>query len=316
VPLDADLMIDRRRLKRRLSFWRFAAIAVLVIGLLLAFAQDFSFAPGGSHVARVWIDGVILDDTELQDMLDDIREDDSVKAVILRIDSPGGTSTGSEALYEKVREVAEVKPVTAVLGTVAASGGYIAALSADHIVARGNTITGSIGVLFQWTQLTGLLEMLGVEMKEVKSAPLKAEPNPFSEASPEAIAATKAMIDASYDWFLGLVQERRGFDEATARKLGDGRVFTGFQALENGLIDAIGGEDTALAWLEESRGLEPGLPVEDWETLEPSYGFVGLSGRAFGEAFGEAATEAAQKTLQTEGLTLDGLMSLWHPDRR
>ncbi|WP_420560526.1 signal peptide peptidase SppA [Tepidicaulis sp.] len=316
MSLDTDLIIDRRRLKRRLSFWRFAAIILLVAGLFAFFAQNAGLAPSHQHIARVWVSGVIVDDDEFQTMLDEIKEDDNVSALILRIDSPGGTTTGSEALYEKIREVAEVKPVVAVLGTVAASGGYIAAISADHIVARGNTITGSVGVLFQWAQMKELLGHIGIEMKEVKSSPLKAEPNPFTEPSREAIRATQAMIDASYDWFLGLVRERRGFDEARARELGDGRVYTGWQAKENGLIDAIGGEAEALAWLSAERQIDSELPVEDWEVREEPYELATFMGRAMGEAFSQAIAETAQKTLQTEGLTLDGLISVWHPDRR
>ena len=316
MSLDTDLIIDRRRLKRRLSFWRFAAIILLAAGLFAFFAQNAGFGPSHQHIARVWVSGVIVDDTRVQDMLDEIKEDENVSALILRIDSPGGTTTGSEALYEKIRDVAEVKPVVAVLGTVAASGGYIAAISADHIVARGNTITGSVGVLFQWAQMKELLGHIGIEMKEVKSSPLKAEPNPFSEPSREAIRATQAMIDASYDWFLGLVQERRGFDKARARELGDGRVYTGWQAKENGLIDAIGGEEEALAWLSAERQIDSELPVEDWEVREEPYELATFMGRAMGEAFSQAIAETAQKTLQTEGLTLDGLISVWHPDRR
>ncbi len=316
MSLDTDLIIDRRRLKRRLSFWRFAAIILLAAGLFAFFAQNAGFGPSDQHIARVWVSGVIVDDTRVQDMLDEIKEDENVSALILRIDSPGGTTTGSEALYEKIRDVAEVKPVVAVLGTVAASGGYIAAISADHIVARGNTITGSVGVLFQWAQMKELLGHIGIEMKEVKSSPLKAEPNPFSEPSREAIRATQAMIDASYDWFLGLVQERRGFDKARARELGDGRVYTGWQAKENGLIDAIGGEEEALAWLSAERQIDSELPVEDWEVREEPYELATFMGRAMGEAFSQAIAETTQKTLQTEGLTLDGLISVWHPDRR
>ncbi|GAK46326.1 signal peptide peptidase SppA, 36K type [Tepidicaulis marinus] len=316
MSLDTDLIIDRRRLKRRLSFWRFAAIILLAAGLFAFFAQNAGFGPSHQHIARVWVSGVIVDDTRVQDMLDEIKKDENVSALILRIDSPGGTTTGSEALYEKIRDVAEVKPVVAVLGTVAASGGYIAAISADHIVARGNTITGSVGVLFQWAQMKELLGHIGIEMKEVKSSPLKAEPNPFSEPSREAIRATQAMIDASYDWFLGLVQERRGFDKARARELGDGRVYTGWQAKENGLIDAIGGEEEALAWLSAERQINSELPVEDWEVREEPYELATFMGRAMGEAFSQAIAETTQKTLQTEGLTLDGLISVWHPDRR
>lgn len=313
MSLDADTLADRRRLKRRLFFWRAGAIVAVLAALIVFAARDGLVLPG-AQVARVSINGVIVDDRAQQEMFEQLAEDDNVKAVILSIDSPGGTTTGAEALFESIREVADKKPVVAVLGTVAASGGYIAAISADHIVARGNTITGSIGVLFQWTQIEELLDNIGVEMKELKSAPLKAEPNPFHPASPEAIRATQAMIDASYAWFLRLVSERRGMDEARARELGDGRVYTGWQAVENGLVDELGGEEQAIAWLSSTHGINEELPVRDWEPAAPELGMAGFAGRALGEAAVTTIDGLSGKTQQTKRLTLDGLTSLWQPD--
>ena len=312
MSLDADTLADRRRLKRRLFFWRAGAIVAVVAALVVLAAEDGLVLPG-AQIARVSITGVIVDDRAQQEMLEKIADDGNVKAVILSIDSPGGTTTGAEALYESVRKVAEKKPVVAVLGTVAASGGYIAAISADHIVARGNTITGSIGVLFQWTQIEQLLDNIGVEMKEVKSAPLKAEPNPFHKTSPEAIRATQAMLDTSYAWFLRLVAERRAMDEARTKELGDGRVYTGWQAVENGLIDEVGGEEQAIAWLASEHGIHEELPVKDWEPVYPELGMAGFTGRALGEAALTTIDGLSGKTQQAKRLTLDGLTSLWQP---
>ena len=325
--LGADAIVDRRRLKRRLSLWRFGAVGALLLAFFVFVAGE-GLLPGEDHIARVSIAGIIVDDQAQQELLSEIAEDDSAKALILWIDSPGGTTTGSEALYEAVRNVAAEKPVVAVLGTVAASGGYIAAISADHIVARGNSITGSIGVLFQWAQFTGLMEKLGIDMRDVKSSPLKAEPNPFTEPSAAALKATKDMVTASYDWFIALVADRRGLDEAAARKLGDGRVYTGWQAVKNGLIDEIGGEDVALAWLTSEHDIDAGLPVTDWEvTVDPleNAGFAGRVLYGLGQSLGVGLTDGvttglaeglAGKTLQTKRLTLDGLTSVWHPERQ
>ncbi|MDO8290555.1 MAG: signal peptide peptidase SppA [Parvibaculum sp.] len=313
MPIDADALADRRHLKRRLTLWRFAAVGALGLALLILTMQNQT-GFHGAQIARVEINGIILDDRPMQDLLEKLRDDSGIKAVILSIDSPGGTTTGSEALYESVRNLAEKKPVVAVLGTVAASGGYIAALSADHVVARGNTLTGSIGVLFQWTQLSGLMEKLGLEARSVKSAPLKAEPNPFSKPSPEALAVTQELITSSYDWFLALVVERRKLDPKTARKLGDGRVYTGFQAVENGLVDEIGGEEQAVAWLEDVRKVKGDLPVETWKPKRPEDQLGFLAARAFGEGFARGIVSLGGKTLQTKTLTLDGLTSVWQAD--
>lgn len=314
MSLDIETIIDRRRLKRRLSLWRLAALVALGL-VLLALLPNTGLGPTGDHVARVTLSGIIVDDRAQQDLIREIGEDDNAKALLLFIDSPGGTTTGSEALYETVREVSESKPVVAVLGTVAASGGYIAALSADHIVSRGNTITGSIGVLAEFTNVTGLMETLGVEVDIVRSAPLKAQPNMFEETSPEATQSMQDMIDASYKWFIGLVVDRRGMDEETARILGDGRVYTGWQALENGLVDAIGGEEAARSWLLDEHEIDSELPTEDWVVPDET-DFSGLAGQAMGQIVLQLISQIGEKTLSTKGLTLDGLVSVWHPQAR
>ncbi len=313
MSLDIETIIDRRRLKRRLSLWRIAALVALGLAIV-AFLPSTGFGPTGDHVARVTIGGIIVDDRAQQQLIREIGEDDSAKALMLYIDSPGGTTTGSEALFETIREVAETKPVVAVLGTVAASGGYIAALSADHIVSRGNTITGSIGVFFQLTQFTGLMETIGVDVDFVRSGDLKAQPNPYEDPPREAIASTQSMVDASYDWFLGLVVDRRGLEEAAARTLSDGRIYTGFQALENGLVDAIGGEDVARDWLFDEHDVDQDLPTEEWAVTEDT-GFGIISSDALAEFIVTLASSVSEKTLAAKGLTLDGLVSVWQPDR-
>ena len=323
MSLEADMMVDRRRLKRRLSLWRFIAIGAL---LAVIVAAGISLSGDGlrygftSHVARVTISGLISDDREQQELLDKIVKSSEVKAVVLHINSPGGTTAGSEALFAAIRRVAADKPVVAVLGTVAASGGYIAALASDHIVARGNTLTGSIGVIFQWAEVSELLDKVGVKMEEVKSGPLKAEPSPFKKMPEEARALTEAMVRDSYDWFVGLVAERRPFGEARARELSDGRVYTGRQALDAKLVDAIGGERTALAWLRETKGIDADLEVVDWtkssiENLSWADTAAVLILRGLGLSELAESVMLTRKTLATEILSLDGLVSVWHPAR-
>lgn len=312
MSLDTDALIDRRRLKRRLTIWRLIAI-VVVVGAAVLLAPSTGFDARGDHVARIHIDGVIMDDADRLALITEAGESSNVKAILLSINSPGGGTTASEALYETVRKAAKNKPVVAVLGTVAASGGYVAAISADHIVARGNTLTGSIGVLFQWTQLEGLLGKLGVKMQDVKSSPLKAEPDGFGPTPKAAIKVLQDLIDSSYDWFIGLVMERRGFDDATARKLGDGRIYTGFQAKELGLVDEIGGEEVALAWLASEHDIDAEISVEDWEVIRETPFFAQAASAMIEASFG-SFWDAGQKTLQLKGLTLDGLVSVWHPN--
>lgn len=321
MSLNADILVDRRRLKRKLSLWRFVAVVFGVV-VLIAVGLNYSGSSGlfsfNQHIARVTIDGIISDDRKQQELFDKIVASDDVQGVIVHINSPGGSTAGSEALYAAIRRAAAKKPVVGVLGTVAASGGYIAALATDHIVARGNTVTGSIGVVFQWAQVSELMQKLGIKMETIKSGPLKAEPSPFSPMPEEARALTEAMIRDSHEWFVGLVEQRRPFEEARARELSDGRIYTGRQALEVQLIDEIGGEKTALTWLHDVKGLDRSLEVVNWSTkrLEDlSWGTSAMSWllRAFG--LGDLADTLilTRKTLHTETLSLDGLISVWHP---
>lgn len=264
----ADLIIERRRTRRRLAFWRIAAIVAFVIAILAVLPAREVVSGGGSHVARVAITGVIVDDPRRDAVLRKIAESDSARAVVVRIDSPGGTVTGSEALFDGLRAIAAQKPVIAVMGEVAASGGYIAALGADHIVARSNTITGSIGVVAEIPNVAGLIEMLGVEVTRIKSAPLKAEPSLTGRPSEAAIAAQKSLIDDSFAWFRDLVADRRGLEGEALTAVIDGRVHTGRQAVALGLIDGLGDLTVAREWLAETHDIDTDLTLRDWSWTE------------------------------------------------
>lgn len=323
MSLDADLLVDRRRLKRRLSVWRFTAIILVIVLVAVAGLRlwgDDTLSGFNDHIARITISGVISDNRKQQQLFDRVVESDAVKAVVVHINSPGGTTTGAEALFAAIRRAAAKKPVVAVLGTVAASGGYAAALATDYIVARGNTLTGSIGVVFQWAQVNQLLTNLGVKVHELKSQPLKAEPSPFGEMSPRAQAVTEAMLKDSHEWFVRLVEQRRPFGEVRARELADGRVYTGRQALDVQLIDAIGGERTALAWLREEKKIGADIKVLDWsvntlEDLSWASTLAVVALRALGMADLAEMFVLTRKTLRAETLSLDGLVSVWHPAR-
>jgi protease-4 len=309
MPLsEADLIVDRRRLKRHLSFWRVAAI-VLAVGAVAAAAGRFG-APllGGRYVARLQVNGIIVDDPARTKALSELARDSKARALIVRIDSPGGTVVGGESLYRDLRRVAEKMPVVAVLAQTAASGGYMTALGADWIIAREGTVTGSIGVLMQTADVTGLLAKLGVSMEAIKSAPLKAVPSPFEPLTDEGRAAVKGMIDDMFQMFVGMVAERRHLDQARALAVADGRVFTGRQARALGLVDAIGGEDTARAWLEDEKGVRRSLPQREIK-ISRDDGF-------WRDVAGEAMSRITGKAYLPERLTLDGLVAVWHPDLR
>ena len=310
---DAELIVDRRRLKRSLTLWRILALLALLAAIfgLVAWAGGFSQNKSWKdHIARVRIDGFISGDQATLNLFKSISEEPMVKAIIIRIDSPGGSTAGSEALYEAIRAAAKDRPVVAVMDTVAASGGYITAIAADRVVARGNTITGSIGVIFQFPEISQLLANLGIRMEEIKSGDMKAEPSPYKPVSDKARAVSAAMVQDSFAWFTGLVAERRKLPLERVKVLADGRVYTGRQALAEKLVDELGGEEKAVGWLVGEKKLSADLEVMDW-TVPPLRD---------GGLFGFSAADMALRAVGLEGLAaeveqrkLDGLLSLWHP---
>lgn len=322
MALNAEFLVDRRRLKRRLSVWRLGAI-VAVLGLIAALAfqnEDIAAASGFKpQIARVSISGIIQDDRKQQTLLFDVGEASQVKAVILRINSPGGTATGGESLFEAVRALAKKKPVVAVFGTIATSSAYMVGLASDHIVARGNSITGSVGVILQWAEVTELLKNIGVKMEEIRSGPLKAKPSPFQPLDEPTRQLTEEMVSEAHKWFLDLVAKRRSITPVDVPGLAEGRIYSGRRALELELIDQIGGENEAVAWLEEKRQIPPDLTIIDWETNEG--GGIGLWGAAFRTLAGIAGVPASglnilfPPTEVLRAVQLDGFVSLWHPSR-
>ncbi len=318
MALRADDIIDRRRLRRKLTFWRVATLLVAAVAIaVFGFWAMSDVLPGQSraHIAQVRIEGTIMEDEELLDRLERIEKADAVKGVILTIDSPGGTTAGGEAIYEAVRRIAEKKPVTAQVGTLAASAGYMIASASDHIVARQSSIIGSIGVLVQFPDLTGLMDKLGVRLEAIKSSPLKAEPSPFNPTTEEERAMLRAMILDSYDWFVELVTERRPLSREEVLVLADGSVFTGRQALDRKLVDALGGEEVALEWL-KSKGVDGDLEILEWKPRrDGSFLIAQTFTRAIADAIGLPASGAdLLRELGGDRLFLDGLLSVWQPE--
>ena len=312
-----DYFVDRRRLRRKLGWWRLAALLALGLAGLVAVVRL-----GGAdsadkltpHIARLELQGVITGDDDTIDMIKKIGESSQTKALLLEIESPGGTTTGSERLYEELRRVAEKKPVVAVVGTVAASGAYIAALAADTIVARGNSLVGSIGVLFQYPNVSKLLNNWGVEVETIKSSPLKAAPNGLEPTSPEAREAVASLVADSFAWFKALVQERRKLDDAELAKVSDGRVFTARQGVPLKLVDFIGGQREAIDWLVANKGIAKDMPVREWKK-KSSLERLGLVGAAAGLARVAGLESIAgflEKSIFLERSgELDGLLAIW-----
>lgn len=321
----ADEIIDRRRLRKKLSFWRI--ITFIILGVALLAMVGFGANKAGlsntkkEYIAKVSFTGVITNDEPMLDLLESLKEDKKAKAVIIHVSSPGGSTVGGEAMFEAIRELAEVKPVTATVGTLAASAGYMIASATDHIVARRSSIVGSIGVLFQYADASQLLDKIGVKVKAIKSSPLKAEPSPFNPTSEEAVAMIDRLIQDSYKWFVDIVVDRRDMTRFEVLKLADGSIYTGNQSLENGLIDAIGGEAVAVKWLNEEKDISDTLkvivrkPIRPTDSIFSNPAALYKVAKIFGIEMNAGEAKALEDALR-ERLPLDGLVSIWQGSPR
>lgn len=320
MPLETDAVLDRRLLRRKVTFWRVAAIGVAVIAALvvgLVGAQRAGWLASLDHVARVEVRGVIMQNANLIRTIEGLGRNRNVRAVIVTIDSPGGTVAGSEALYTAIRGVAAAKPTVAVIEGTAASGGYIAAIGADHIVSRETSVAGSIGVIAQFPNVVRLLDTIGVKVEAIRSTPLKAMPSGVEPTSPEALAALREIIMDSYVWFQRIVKERRGLTDAELTTVADGRVFVGTRAQSLKLVDTIGGEREARAWL-ATKGVPASLRVQlHRPAARTDLSWFGAAAGVIAEAVGLSDWVEGLRTspfaVQVERTSLDGLLALWQP---
>jgi len=322
MSLDADLIVDRRRMRRKLTFWRVIAIGVIVLAVAavgMLSSNRLGLTGVRPYIARVTITGLIRGDQDRVQALDRLSRATLARAVIVHVDSPGGTTAGSEQLFDSLSRLRDKKPLVIVVDSLAASGGYITAIAGDHIVAQQTSLVGSIGVLFQYPNFADLLEKIGVKVEAVKSSPLKAAPSGFEPTSPEAKAALESIIKDSYGWFKDLVQSRRHLNDTELQTVVDGRVFTGHQAIGLKLIDELGDEKAALAWLAKEKNVDAKLPVRDYELRSrfSDFPFLHAAVVAVLDATGLAALarrfEGLSAVAEVERFNLDGLLALWHP---
>ena len=306
MALETDSFIDRQRLKRRLTFWRVLAVAALVLAAVIAAPHGNRL--GRARVARYAINGVIGDGREQVEALDALRKDSSVHGVLLHLDTPGGAVGGGEGIHAALQQLAGAKPVVAVMDGTAASAGYMIAVAAPHIVARESTLTGSIGVILELGDVSGLLDKLGIKADPLVSGPLKGQPSFTAPLSAPGREYLQGLVMDLYDQFIGIVANGRHMDKGRVRQLADGRAYTGRQALGLGLVDEIGGEQQALHWMQTQRHVDAGLPVRDvdkatWlDRMTKGNTADSLLGLLFG----------ASDRL-TQSLHVDGFYALWQP---
>ncbi len=294
--------MDRRRLKRRLIFWRSLSVLALLVAALVGL-RGHGLPIGGAHVERLSINGVITENRKLTEAVEKLADDPKVMALIVSIDSPGGSVAGGETLHDAIARVAAKKPVVAVMGGLAASAGYMVAVPTNRIFAREATLTGSIGVLLETGEVSGLLGKVGITAEAITSGPLKDQPSYTKPLSDQGRAVLHGLVMDMYDQFVGMVATGRHLSPDRVRELADGRAYTGRQALGLGLVDQIGGEHEARAWLAANHDVAESLPVEDVSTAT-------LTERAFSSSLGPLV-DSLWKTLISQSVRLDGGLAIW-----
>jgi protease IV len=283
-------------------FWRTFAVVAVLAAIVVAL-RHAGIGVEGAHVAKLSVSGIITDDEPLNEAVEKLADDDSVKALIVSIDSPGGSVAGGESLHDAIAHVAEKKPVVTVMGGVAASAGYMIAVPADRIFARAATLTGSIGVLLEAPDFSGLLGKLGIDADTLVSGPLKNQPSFTHPLSPAGRQVLQGLVMSMYDQFVAMVATGRHMDPGKVRELADGRAYTGTQALQLGLVDQIGGERAARAWLASAKGVSASLPVEDVTTN-------GFALRIFADSIAPIF-DGIWKTVISQSVSLDGGWAIW-----
>lgn len=295
-----------RAIRRSRGRWRLLAFVALALAILVGvarFGPDFSVPR--EAIARVEINGTIATDRGRLERLAALAEDDAVRAVIVAINSPGGTTAGGEELYEALRALSSAKPTVAVINELGASAAYMTAIGTDHILARRLSIVGSIGVLYRHVDAGRLLDTIGIDLDKIASGRLKAEPEFDAPMSPDVRRSLEALVEDSFAFFLDLVAERRGLTRPQALALADGRIMTGQMGLETGLIDALGGEAEARQWLDETHSIDTGLAAfTAWPPPSRTGWLRQWLAQGTADALGLGAGGA---------IALDGLISLWHP---
>lgn len=243
-------------------------VAMVLLGGTMAalrvwlFGDELAIHPG-AKLGIVRLEGPIVGSEKVNDWIAELKRDDSVKGVLVRVNSPGGVVAPSQEMFQAVRKLAKVKPVVCSMASMAASGGYYVACGADVVFANPGTITGSIGVRSEFVDLRSLMEKLGIRHELFVTGKYKGMGSPFHEITPAQREQLQGMIDDVHSQFVHDVAEARKMDVTVVENLAQGQPFTGRQAQENGLVDKLGGMDDALTYLKAMCKLEGKVPLRD-----------------------------------------------------
>ena len=266
MSLDWQFLEENKKKWYRKGLWRGILISIILAIALYLLLNFTNFSSNFSHIARININGIIFDNSEIVEIIDSLAKNDNVKSVLVKINSPGGTVVGSESLYVAIKSLSQKKPVISLMGEIATSGGYIVALASNYILARQNTLTGSIGVIVENQNFSELSQKIGVRIDTTKSGKIKGGQNPISPLDPLVKINNQKLVNYSFDWFISIIKKNRDINQSVLELVSDGRTLTGGMAMDLGLIDGIGTEKEALKYLEIYYPDFKGLPIIDIET--------------------------------------------------
>lgn len=251
---DISFLIERKNLLKNLSKWRIAAVVFLALIIITNISKNNFISKKKPYIAKVKITGMINDDDYRINKLNILKNSNNVEAVIIKINSPGGTFVGGERLYNTIKKISKKKPVIAIIGDQATSAAYLAAIGSDYIIASNGSLTGSVGVLLQAFEATNLAEKIGIKPIIIKSSSFKATPHPAEKFNQDDYNYLSKIVSQSKEIFLDIVKsERVNLTAESLKEISLGKVFIGKQAKELNLIDAIGDEKSALDWLKSKN---------------------------------------------------------------
>ena len=282
---------------KRLRYKKTILIVVTIFFFVILISDSRYKKP---HIAKVSIDNIITQDSFRYEKLEELSQNKNTKAVIVFINSPGGTVVGGETLYKSIKSIAQQKPIISVMGEVATSAAYMASLGSNYIFAQEGTITGSVGVLVLSSEFTELAKKIGISTEVIKSGDLKASPSPLEKMTPKAREQMEKIVQEISKNFINLVKKERKLDNNKTQLISDGRIFTGQSALQIGLIDSIGNIKEAKEYLKIERNIDM-LPILNMEIIKKE------------KMIEKFLSLFTNKINASKLLNLKGLISIWIP---
>ena len=283
---------------KRLRYKKTILIVVAIFFFVILISDSRYKKP---HIAKVTIDNIITQDSFRYEKLEELSQNKNTKAVIVFINSPGGTVVGGETLYKSIKSIAQQKPIISVMGEVATSAAYMASLGSNYIFAQEGTITGSVGVLVLSSEFTELAKKIGISTEVIKSGDLKASPSPLEKMTPKAREQMEKIVQEISKNFINLVKKERNLDNNKTELISDGRIFTGQSALQIGLIDSIGNIKEAKEYLKIERNIDM-LPILNMEIIKKE------------KMIEKFLSLFTNKINASKLLNLKGLISIWVPN--